>query len=73
MQRDQRVNEISSRAIGAFDRAMAQDEAAQKRAAEARVKREEMQADAAARQRLANDKADLCRMEYERYGKTISC
>jgi curved DNA-binding protein CbpA len=34
---------------------------------------EEMRAAAAARQQLARDKAELCRIERERYGRAVSC
>ena len=39
----------------------------------ARERREEAQAAAAARQQLAREKAELCRIERERYGRAISC
>lgn len=72
-QREARINEFSSRANTAFDRSMERGEEARRRAEEARVKREEMQAAAAARQNLARDKAELCRLERERYGRALSC
>lgn len=40
---------------------------------EQRRRNEEISAAAAARQQLARDKAELCRMERERYGRAISC
>jgi curved DNA-binding protein CbpA len=73
VQRDIRSHEISGRVYGAMDRAQAQNEDYRKRAEESRVKREEMQAAAAARHQLARDKAELCRIERERYGNAISC
>ncbi len=72
-QRENRVNEITNRAFTTFDRAQAQGEVSAKRAEEMRIKREEAQAGAAARQQLARDKAELCRIERERYGRSISC
>jgi curved DNA-binding protein CbpA len=50
----------------------AQAEAASRRA-ESQRRAEELQAENAARQQLARDKAELCRLERERYGKAISC
>lgn len=47
--------------------------AAQERIAQDRQRREEAQAAAAVRQRLAQEKAELCRLERERYGRAISC
>ena len=73
MQRDIRVSEINNRAFSAADRAQAQSEDYKKRAEETRIKREEAQAAAVTRQQLARDRAELCRIERERYGKTISC
>ena len=72
-QRENRANEITNRVVGAVDRAQAQGEDYRKRNEETRIKREEAQASAAARQQLARDKAELCRMERERYGKSLSC
>jgi curved DNA-binding protein CbpA len=68
-QRDARMNEFSSRVNSSFDRG----EEARRRAEEARIKREEMQAAAVARQRLNADRAELCRIERERYGRALSC
>lgn len=45
----------------------------QERAAQDQQRREEAQAAAAVRQRLAAEKAELCRKERERYGRAISC
>jgi curved DNA-binding protein CbpA len=72
-QRENRVNEITNRVYSSIDRAQAQGEVSVKRAEEMRVKREEAQATAAARQQLARDKAELCRIERERYGRALSC
>lgn len=73
VQREARVSEITNRALSGYDRAMERSEEARRRSEEARIKREEAQAAMAARQQLARDKAELCRMERERYGKSISC
>ena len=43
------------------------------RGAQQQQQREEAQAAAATRQRLAQEKAELCRKERERYGRAISC
>jgi curved DNA-binding protein CbpA len=43
------------------------------RMAQQQQQREEAQAAAATRQRLAQEKAELCRLERERYGRAISC
>lgn len=72
-QRDARMAEHASRFNNAYDRSMERSDEARRRAEENRVKREEMQAAAAARQQLARDKAELCRMERERYGRALSC
>lgn len=72
-QREARANEINSRAYAGYDRAQERSEENRRRVEQDRVKREEMQAAAAARQQLARDKAELCRIERERYGKAISC
>lgn len=42
-------------------------------AAATQLRREEAQAAAAARQQLAREKAELCRIERERYGRAHSC
>lgn len=73
VQREARVSEITNRALSGYDRAMERSEDARRRSEEARIKREEAQATMASRQQLARDKAELCRMERERYGKSISC
>lgn len=44
-----------------------------KHQAEMQEKREEMQAAAAARQQMAREKAELCRLERARYGRAVSC
>ncbi len=48
-------------------------QAMQDRIAQDRQRREEAHEAAAVRQRLAAEKAELCRKERERYGRTISC
>lgn len=63
---DQKFNATSERIAN-------QQRAQQDRAAEIQRQREEQQATAAARQQAAKDKAELCRMERQRYGKAISC
>jgi curved DNA-binding protein CbpA len=73
VQRDIRSSEITNRVFSTIDRAEAQGEDYKKRAEAARIKREEAQAAAAASQALARDKAELCRIERERYGRAISC
>lgn len=73
LQRDIRANEITNRVFSTIDRAEAQSEESRKRAEAARIKREEANASAAARQSLARDKAELCRIERERYGRALSC
>lgn len=65
-QSDSRVGAVYGRAIGNADQQSAQRAEANRRAEEAR-------AAAAARQQLARDRAELCRMERERYGRSISC
>ena len=72
-QRDTRVNEVNSRVFTAVDRDQARRDESTKRADEMRIRREEAQAAAASRQQLAREKAELCRMERDRYGKSISC
>ena len=72
-QREARTNEITNRALSGYDRAQERGEESRRRGEESRIRREEAQAAAAARQQLARDKAELCRIERERYGKTISC
>jgi curved DNA-binding protein CbpA len=72
-QRETRVNEFSNRFNSSFDRAQERSEEARRRNEEARVKREETQAATAARQRLNSDRAELCRIERERYGRALSC
>lgn len=73
LQRDIRTNEITNRVFSTMDRAEAQREDYKQRAEAARVKREEAQAAAAASRALARDKAELCRIERERYGRAMSC
>lgn len=63
---DQKYNSISEQVT---NRAQAQ----QQRSADLQRQREEQQAAAAARAQAAKDKAELCRMERQRYGKAISC
>ncbi len=70
---DVRSDAIMNRGLSSFDQAQARGAANAERAEEARRKREEAQAAAAARQALARDKAELCRLERERYGRNISC
>lgn len=72
-QRDARVNDATSRAYSAADRDQSRRDDSYKRTEEMRIKREEAQATAASRQQLARDRAELCRIELERYGKYISC
>lgn len=72
-QRDVRSAEFSGRAYSAYDRSQERGDEARRRMEQDRVKREESQAAAAARQQLARDKAELCRIERERYGQAISC
>jgi curved DNA-binding protein CbpA len=50
-----------------------QRERSERLRAESQQKRDESQATAAARQQAAREKAELCRMERERYGRAISC
>ena len=71
--RDATTDAVVSRSLSSYDRAQARGETTAQRAEEARRQREENQAAAAARQSLARDKAELCRMERERYGRSISC
>jgi curved DNA-binding protein CbpA len=73
VQRDIRSSEITNRVFSTIDRAEAQSEDYKKRAEAARIKREEAQATAAAGYALARDKAELCRIERERYGRSLSC
>jgi DnaJ-class molecular chaperone len=51
----------------------ARREMQEQRRADDQRRREEQQAEAAARAQLARDKAELCRIERERYGRAISC
>lgn len=55
------------------EQARAQRERAEQARTESQQRREESQAAAAARQQAAREKAELCRMERERYGRSISC
>ena len=70
---DVRADAIVNRGLSSFDQAQARGATNAERAEEARRKREEAQAAAASRQALARDKAELCRIERERYGRSISC
>lgn len=70
---DVRTDAIINRGLANNDRALERSAAAAQQAEETRRKREENQAAAAARQSLARDKAELCRMERDRYGRSISC
>ena len=72
-QRDTRVNEVVGRVLTSADRAQAQRDDSARRLEEMRVKRDEAQAAAVSRQSLARDKAELCRIERERYGRALSC
>ena len=72
-QHEARANDITNRVFSSIDRAQERGEDYKKRAEAARIKREEAQAASASRQALLRDKAELCRIERERYGKTISC
>lgn len=72
-QRDARVNDASQRVFSAVDRDQARRDEAVRRSEEMRIRREEAQAANAARQQLAREKAELCRIERDRYGKSISC
>lgn len=65
-QGEQRVGRVFDRSMGNADQQAEQRAEANRRAEEAR-------AAAAARQALARDKAELCRIERERYGRSISC
>lgn len=73
VRRDIRTQEITNRVFSTVDRAQARSDEYQKRQDEMRIKREEAQAANAARNQLMRDKAELCRVERERYGKSISC
>lgn len=73
LQYQARFNEMNSRAYSANERSQVQREEYKRRADEERARREEAQAANAARQQLARDRAELCRIERERYGKSISC
>jgi curved DNA-binding protein CbpA len=55
------------------ERSLAQREEYAKQTEAARLKREEQMATVAAQQRLARDRAELCRMEMARYGRSMSC
>lgn len=68
-----RQYQSDSRAGMAFSRSLSASEQQTAARAEANRKNEEARAAAAARQQLARDKAELCRLEYERYGRVISC
>ncbi len=72
-QHEARANDITNRVFSTIDKAEGRQEEYKKRAEAARIKREEAQAANASRQALQRDKAELCRIERERYGKSISC
>ena len=55
------------------ERAMRQRELSEQRGAEQRRRQEEQQAALAARQQASRERAELCRLERERYGRVISC
>jgi curved DNA-binding protein CbpA len=70
-ERDAALRQFSAdqRVVQSSERTRAQQE----RTEQLRQQREEAQAAAAARQQAARDKAELCRLERERYGRAISC
>ena len=68
----QRLSAERSQQKNFAERERAQVEAAERRA-ESQRRSEQSQAENAARQQLAREKAELCRMERERYGRSISC
>lgn len=68
-QADQRLD-MQRRAFEQQQESMAQS---RQRTEEARRRHEEAQAAAAAQSRLERDRAELCRMERDRYGRAISC
>ena len=72
-QRDNRVNDLTNRAYTSVDRDQARRDDSAKRSEDMRIRREEAQAAAASRQQLARDRAELCRIECDRYGKSLSC
>lgn len=55
------------------ERAQQQRDIAAQRNAEQRRRQDEQQATMAANQQLARERAELCRIERERYGRVISC
>lgn len=62
-----------SRTSGVYNRSMSNAEQQAAQRAESTRRNEESRAASASRQQLARDRAELCRMEYERYGRSISC
>ena len=66
VQRDVSNSEYNNRTYSSSNRTQVQNDEYRKRA-------EEAQAAAAARQQLARDRAELCRIERERYGRSLSC
>ena len=69
--RDAALRQLSS-TRSAGDRSEQQRQQ-QERLTEQQRKREEAQAASAARQQAAREKAELCRLERQRYGRAISC
>ena len=70
---EQRVQEVhASNDARAAERDRLQRESAERRA-ESQRRSEEMRAQSAAQQQLARDRAELCRIERERYGRAMSC
>lgn len=70
---DLRAFESSQRTRERENQVAAERELAAKRSAEAQRRRDAEQAAAAARQQVARDMAELCRLERQRYGKALSC
>jgi len=62
----------ASQAARTAERERVQKEAAERRA-ESQRRSDEMRAQTAAQHQAARDRAELCRIERERYGKAISC
>lgn len=79
-ERQRREQDYSMRQFGAEQKVRAREdqmaadrERREQAAANSRQRREESQAAAAARQQAAREKAELCRLERERYGRALSC
>ncbi len=72
-QRDNRINDVTNWAYTAVDRDQTRRDDSARRSEEMRIRREEAQAAAASRQQLARDRAELCRIERDRYGRSLSC